>query len=244
MDEMDQPKRQFVNFAFFKVFPEWRELSESERRRGKDEFTEVVKRYSERVTVLPYSLVGIRGDCDFMLWRISYRLEDFKEMQSELFGTSLGPYLHTPYYYLAMTRRSIYMDPIHPEHDEDRTRIIPGKKPYLFVYPFVKTREWYALPKEKRQKMMDEHITIGNKYPSVRLNTTYSYGLDDQEFVVAFETGKPEDFLDLVMELREAQASRFTKKDTPTFTCLAGKIDEVLDSLASTRRESALVQHG
>ena len=36
--------------------------------------------------------------------------------------------------------------------------------------------------------MMDEHITIGHKYPSVKLNTTYSFGLDDQEFVVAFET--------------------------------------------------------
>lgn len=241
---MDESKRQFVNFAFFKVFPEWRELSESERQRGKDEFADVVKAHSERITVLPYTLVGTRGDCDFMLWRIGTRLEDFKEMQSEFYGTALGPYLQTPYYYLAMTRRSIYLDPLHPEHDEDRTRIIPGKKPYLFVYPFIKTREWYALPKEKRQKMMNEHITVGNRYPSVRLNTTYSYGLDDQEFVVAFETHKPEDFLDLVMELREAEASRFTKRDTPTFTCIAGNIAEVLDSLARAPRKEAFALHG
>lgn len=240
---MEEARRQFVNFAFFKVFPEWRELSEKERQQGKDEFAAVVERFSERMTILPYTLTGIRGDCDFLLWRISYTLEHFKEMQSELYGTALGPYLHTPYYYLSMTRRSIYLDPIHPSHDEDRTRIIPGKKPYLFVYPFVKTREWYALSKEKRQKMMDEHITIGNRYPSVRLNTTYSYGLDDQEFVLAFETHKPEDFLDLVMELREAEASRYTKKDTPTFTCIASPIREALDSLCIAR-DKALAHHG
>lgn len=241
---MEESKRQYVNFAFFKVFPEWRELSEAERTRGKEEFAEVVSAYSERMTILPYTLVGIRGDCDFMLWRISYRLEDFSEMQSRLNGTALGPYLQTPHYYLAMTRRSIYLDPIHPEHDEDRTRIIPGKKRYLFVYPFIKTREWYALPKEKRQKMMDEHITIGNRYPSVRLNTTYSYGLDDQEFVVAFETDKPSDFLDLVMELREAESSRYTKLDTPTFTCIAGSIRDVLDSLVAPRRAEAFAHRG
>lgn len=240
---MSTQKRQFVNFGFFKIKPEWRNLPRAERQKGKEEFARVVEEYTSKMTVLPYSLVGVRGDCDLMLWRIGYSLEDFKAMQSELFATAMGPYLETPYYYLAMTRRSIYLDPLHPEHDEDRTRIIPGKRAYLFVYPFVKTREWYALPKEKRQEMMNEHIQIGNRYPSVKLNTTYSYGLDDQEFVVAFETDKPEDFLDLVMDLREAQASRYTKLDTPTFTCMAGKIRDVLDSLL-LEKEKASVPHG
>ncbi len=82
-----------------------------------------------------------------------------------------------------------------------------------------------------RQGMMDEHIEVGTKYRSVKLNTTYSFGLNDQEFVVAFETDKPGDFLDLVMELRGAEASRFTLRDTPTFTCLARSLEEALDSL-------------
>jgi len=240
---VEEPKRQFVNFAFFKVSKEWRKLGEEEQKKGKEEFVQIVQDYSKKFTILPYTLVGVRGDCDFMLWRIGYSLEEFRNMQSELYGSRMGPYLEAPYYYLAMTRRSIYLDPIHPEHDEDRTRIIPGKKPYLFVYPFVKTREWYALPKAKRQEMMDEHITIGNRYPSVRLNTTYSYGLDDQEFVVAFETHKPEDFLDLVMELREAAASRYTKQDTPTLTCIAGGISEVLDSLGKRGEVRSLAHH-
>ena len=237
---MENKKRQFVNFAFYKIDPTWRSLPHAEQAKGKEEFARVVEEYSSKMTILSYSLVGIRGDCDMMLWRIGYSLEDFKAMQGELFGTRMGPYLQTPYYYLAMARRSLYLDPIHPEHDEARTRIIPGRRKYLFVYPFVKTREWYSLPKEKRQEMMNEHMEIGNRYPSVKSNTTFSYGLDDQEFVVAFETDNPADFLDLVMDLRESQASRYTKRDTPTFTCIAGKIRDVLDSLVVPKTPASL----
>src|SRR5437588_608067 len=128
-------------------------------------------------------------------------------------------------------KRSIYIDKDNPEHVEDRLPIIPGQSKYLFVYPFVKTREWYALPVEQRQEMMDEHIRVGTKYRSVKLHTTYSFGLDDQEFVVAFETDYPSDFLDLVQELREAKASRYTLRDTPMFTCRLLPLAECLDEL-------------
>src|SRR5205085_1520068 len=82
-------------------------------------------------------------------------------------------------------------------------KIVPGKKPYLFVYPFVKTRDWYLLPQSERQRIMNEHIAIGHKYPRVKINTTYSFGLDDQDFVVAFESESAAEFLDLVQDLRE-----------------------------------------
>jgi nitrite reductase/ring-hydroxylating ferredoxin subunit len=111
----------------------------------------------------------------------------------------------------------------------------PSESKYFFVYPFVKTREWYQLPLEERQKMMEEHIRIGRKYPSVKLNTTYSFGLDDQEFVVSFETDEPADFLDLVMELREAKTSLYTLRDTPIFSCIAMGLREALDTLDGVR---------
>src|SRR5947207_70816 len=84
---------------------------------------------------------------------------------------------------------------------------------------------------QKRQEIMDGHIRVGNKYPSVKLNTTYSFGLDDQDFVVAFETEEPKDFLDLVMELRETQSSKYTQRDTPIFTCVQMPMEQVLDQL-------------
>lgn len=225
-------KRQFVNFSFHKMDSAWRRLPEEERTRGKQEFARVVEEYAGKVIVIPYTLIGIRGDCDFMLWRIGYELELFQEMMSKLLATGLGKYMSTPYSYLSMTKRSIYVDHhVHEGQESKRLQVIPGKSKYIFVYPFVKTRDWYLLTKAARQGMMDEHIEIGHRYPSVKLNTTYSFGLDDQEFVVAFESDKPEDFLDLVMELRLAEASRYTERDTPIFSCIMKSLKEMLDTL-------------
>ncbi len=181
---------------------------------------------------IPYSLIGIRGDCDIMLWRIGYDMDDMQKMAAELLATGLGKFLEIPYSYFSMTKRSIYVDKhIHADQEGRRVTLDPGKFKYLFVYPFLKTREWYLLSQERRQEMMDSHIRIGHKYPTVRLNTTYSFGLDDQEFVVAFETDKPEHFLDLVMELRGTEGSRFTLRDTPIFTCAHHDLRKVLDLL-------------
>jgi len=166
-----------------------------------------------------------------MIWRIGYTLDPIQEMAARLNRTGLGRYLEATQSFLSMTKRSMYMDKDNPEHVEDRLHIIPGKSKYLFVYPFVKTRDWYTRPVEERQEMMDEHIRVGSKYHSVRLHTTYSFGLDDQEFVVAFETDEPADFLDLVQELRESKASSFTLRDTPMYTCRQLPLAECVDAL-------------
>ncbi len=221
-------RRQFISFKFFKVRPEWRLLDESARKKGKDECLKVLEAQSKKVILLSYSTLGTRSDCDLALWMVSFRLEDFEELVSELYRTGLGNYLTLATSYLSMTKRSNYIDKLSPEHTESRTQIRPGKHKYLFVYPFWKTRDWYLLPQEKRQELMDEHIRIGSKYVSVKLNTTYSFGIDDQEFVVAFETDEPGDFLDLVMELRASQASKYTLRDTPIFTCVQKSFSELL----------------
>ncbi|GIV97257.1 MAG: hypothetical protein KatS3mg057_1914 [Herpetosiphonaceae bacterium] len=231
-------RRQFVKWVFFNVDPAWRGLPADERARGKAAFAEVIGSWSKRIVVRPYTLVGVRGDCDMMLWLISERLEDFQELHTQLFRTPMAPYLTMPYSYLAMTRRSIYVDRYASEEEVQRRDIIvPGQSKYLFVYPFVKTRAWYMLPLEERQRMMDEHIRLGRKYPDIRLNTTYSFGLDDQEFIVAFEGDEPARFLDLVMELRESEASSYTLRDTPIFTCIATSVKGMLDALGGASAE-------
>jgi chlorite dismutase len=234
MSEPQPVQRQFVNFAFYKVDARWRRLPEAERARGKRECQEVVDRFHDRTSflILPYSVVGIRGDSDFLLWRIAFELEPLQEMTAQLLATGLGQYLTTPYSYLSMTKRSMYIDHhTHEDQEGSRTRLVPGRSKYLFVYPMVKVRPWYRLPFAERQRIMDEHIATGHKYPSVRINTTYSFGLDDQEFVVAFESNKPEDFLDLVQELRGSESSAYTERETPIFTCVRRPIAEVLNLL-------------
>ncbi|MGE3152621.1 MAG: chlorite dismutase family protein [Nitrospiraceae bacterium] len=235
--EQQQPsqqpqRRQYCNFIFYKVDPAWRRLPEDERTRGKQEFIRAIEEYQGKVIVIAYSTVGIRPETDIMLWRISYELELFQEMSTKIMASGLGKYLSTPYSYLSMTKRSVYVDNhSHEGQESKRLTIIPGRSKYIFVYPFLKTREWFLLTKAARQGMMDEHIEVGHRFPSVKLNTTYSFGLDDQEWVVAFESDKPEDFLDLVMALRETEGSRYTLRDTPIFTCLRKSLKETLDTL-------------
>jgi len=182
-------QRQFVNFMFFRVDRAFRLLDDETKAAAKREFAEIVGRYVGPMFVLPYSTVGIKAGIDFMLWRIGFDLDPFQRMVADINKSILGRYLDVPASYLAMTKHSQYVDEhVHEGQEGRRLRIVPGKRPFLFVYPFVKTRDWYLLPMTERQRIMNEHIAIGHKYPRVKINTTYSFGLDDQDFVVAFES--------------------------------------------------------
>lgn len=233
--EHDEPKptlpRQFVNFTFYHARPEWRMLANGDKERCKQEYIHTFDEFRNPLLIHTYSTIGLRTNVDFMVWRIGYELDPMQAMTASLNKTELAKYIEPAQSFLSMTKRSMYIDKDNPEHVEDRLHIVPGKSDYLFVYPFVKTREWYARTPEQRQEMMDEHIRIGSKYRSVKLHTTYSFGLDDQEFVVAFETDQPADFLDLVQELRETKASSYTLRDTPMFTCRQRTLAECLDAL-------------
>lgn len=225
-------RQQFVNFQFLKVDPGWRRLAAVEKEQARREFLKTVEGFDRELILVSYSLVGIRPEVDFLLWRIGTELDSIQKMSKDINHTALGGYLTTPYTYLSMTKRSTYVSRHeHSGSESSRLTIEPGTAKYLFVYPFVKTRAWYALPFERRQQMMDVHIAVGHKYPSVKIHTTYSFGLDDQEFVLAFESDRPGDFLDLVMELRSSEASQYTLRDTPTFTCVRKPLAEILEEL-------------
>jgi chlorite dismutase len=197
---------------------------------------EVIESFNRRMLLRPYSLMGTRADAELLLWQISEDPQPFRELASAIARTRMGAYLNMVYSYFSQTKRSLYeiRTPAadgEEEDEEERLVIDPTEAKYLFVYPFIKTREWYQLSQHARQGMMDEHIEVGRKYPSVRLNTTYSFGIDDYEFIVAFETDEPSDFLDLVQELRESTVSMYTLQDTPLFTCINMRLDEALDAL-------------
>jgi len=224
--------RQFVNFMFFKVDRAIRRENESFRSDCRNQFVEIVGRFRQNMIILPYSTVGLKAGSDFMLWRIGYDLAPFQEMAAEMFRSPLGGFLDVPESFLAMTKHSQYVEEhVHEGQEGRRLKIVPGEKQLLFVYPFVKTRDWYLLPMSERQRIMSEHIAIGHKYPSVKINTTYSFGLDDQDFVVAFESDSAADFLDLVQELRETESSKYTLRDTPMYTCSRMPLAQILDAI-------------
>ena len=225
--------RQLVRFAFFKVDPAWRRLDPELRRAQREEYIACLEEHNRRILLRSYTLVGTRGDSDFMLWAVSEEVERLQALFTALNRTALAGYLSCPHSYTAMTKRSSYVDSEHPQAGgtTDRLILAPGRLRYLFVYPFVKTRAWWALPVEERQRMMQEHIRIGHLFPSVKINTTYSFGLDDQEFVVAFETDSAADFLDCVQALRDSEASSYTLRDVPSFTCVRADFGEAVAAL-------------
>jgi chlorite dismutase len=225
---------QYVAYTFYRATPEWRRLPVEEREAGKDAFAEVVDEFAQRFDTLnAYSTTGVRPETDFFLWKIGRRYEDLGELGAALNGTPLAAWLSTPYSYLATTKPSEYTKARRPR------RVTPKGSPYLVVYPFVKVRPWYALSPEDRQRAMDEHMRIGAEFSTIHNHTTYSFGIDDQEFMTAFECEEPADFMHLMLTLRETEASRYTERDTPIFVGQHVDIRTALDALdgASSRVE-------
>jgi chlorite dismutase len=227
---------QYVAYTFYRVAPAWRrEMPADARQAQKEEFAEVVDSYGERFEHLRvYSTAGVRPDTEFFLWKITDRYEDLEELGAALNGTALAGWLETPYSYLATTKASQYTSA------RKARKITPHGLPYLVVYPFVKVRPWYALPEDERQRAMDEHIRIGREeFPGIKNHTTYSFGIDDQEFMTAFECEEPADFMHLMLRLRDSEASRYTERDTPIFV---GRFVSIREALAALDGASARVE--
>ena len=217
---------QYVAYTFYRLDPAWRRLPVEERAAHKDAFAEVVEEWAPRLdTLRAYTVTGVRPDCDFFLWKITERYADLGELATALNATPLAGWLETPYSYLATTMPSQYTSA------RRARKVIPKNSPYLVVYPFVKVRPWYALPLEDRQGAMDEHIRIGREFETIHNHTTYSFGIDDQEFMTAFECEEPSDFMHLMLTLRESEASAYTERDTPIFVGERMSIRAALDAL-------------
>jgi len=228
---------QYVAYTLYRVDPVWRRLPVEERAVGKEALADIVAGWQERMELRTYSLVGVRPEVDFMFWKLTERYDDLRELAVDVNASPIAGYLETPYSYLAATKPSQYFE----EKSKRPRRVVPRGAPYLVVYPFVKKREWYALPIDDRRRAMAEHAAVGSRFVTITNHTTYSFGIDDQEFMTAFECEAPADFLQLMMTLRETEASRYTKRDTPIFVGTAQELPEILDSLdgASARVESA-----
>jgi chlorite dismutase len=218
--------RNFVKFTFVKVDPAWRRRAPEERARDKREFAAACESFADEHYLRSYSLVGTRGDADLALRAVSPSLEPIHELHVLLNQTGLMRYADIAHSYLAMTKPSLYSDeptPLAPRPGADSR--------YLIVYPMWKKREWYRLTSDERMRIMRSHIEVGRRYSGIDINTAYSFGLDDQEFVVSFDADDPGEFLDLVQELRGTESSAYTESETPIFTCISASVGRALDAL-------------
>ena len=216
--------RHFVKYTFLKLDPAWRRLDPGQREQDKRELMAACEDFAEGHLLQSFSLVGTRGDAELLLIAEAENLERIHELHVVMAQSGLMRWAAIPYSFLGMRKSSEYSE-------DERTSPRPFEGKYVFVYPFVKSREWYGLPAQERWRIMQGHIRVGREYPGVDNHTTYSFGLDDQEFVVAFDTDDVGTFLDLVQRLRSTEASRYTVRDTPSFTCIRMSLERALNAL-------------
>lgn len=227
---MAAEQRTYIRFAIYRLTDHWRGLDAGGRSRALDEFAACLE---EPCTdwQQSYSLLGLRADADFCVWlKSDAGAGPLQAFERRLRATAFGDYIELTHNLISMTKPSPYA---RRETDPERSELHawPDGAPYLFVYPMVKSRAWYALKGEERGRIMRGHIAVAHKYPRIRINTSYSYGIDDQEFVVAFEGDDPAEFLDLVHDLRFSEASEYTVRDTPMFICALRTPRELADEL-------------
>ena len=215
----------FFNYSFFKVDPKWRWMADLAKEESAKEVEIVIK--NSGIMFRSYSNLGLRDDTDFLFWFVAKTVEEIQAVIEKLYKTVFGKYIIPSRTYLSCTRPSLYVQ------EQKAHGFVTGTdaKKNVIVYPFTKTREWYLLPKEKRQEIMDEHIEVSKKYPQVILNTTYSFGIHDEDFMLAFEVDDIRDFQDLIMDLRETQVSTYVKNDIPMIVCVKKDIIPLITSM-------------
>jgi chlorite dismutase len=219
--------RNYVKYTFLKVDPAWRRRSAEERAADKAEFAAACNEFASGHYLRAYSLVGTRGDCDLMVRAIAPSLDPIHELHVLLNQSGLMRWADVPHSYLAMTKESPYSD----QPDQPLAPRAGADSKYLIVYPMWKKREWYGLSPEERMTVMRDHIAVARRFTGIETNTAYSFGLDDQEFVVAFDADDPSEFLDLVQELRSTESSAYTASETSIFTCIRSSVERALDAL-------------
>lgn len=224
-------EKQFVNFIFFRVNPDWRKLDPASKAVFKNEFREVFESYREGLLLHTYSLVGFDSKADLMFWRIGSSLDVIQEMTSRLYRTNLGSYLETADNYLAVTKRMMFLPSDSHETAEDRYHVRAGEKRYHFVYPCTKHSDWYSKPEDERTALIEENFMVGRRFENIKIHLTHAFGFSEQEFIVSFETDEPKDFLALAEELRETSASKFTLRGLPVYTCRQRPLMECLDAI-------------
>ncbi|MCO6512433.1 MAG: chlorite dismutase family protein [Aridibacter famidurans] len=222
-------EKQFVNFIFFRVNPDWRRLDDETKKVYKSEFKKVFAEYDSEMLLYSYSLVGFDSKADLMFWRVGSSLDLVQDMTARLYRTNLGSFLETTDNYLSVTRKMMFVPPDSPA--EDRRHVVAGGKKYHFLYPCSKHSDWYDKSEEEREALIKENFMVGKKFQNIKIHMTHAFGFSEQEYLISFETDEPKDFLALAEELRRTPASKFTLRGMPIYTCRLMDLADCLRSL-------------
>ncbi len=224
-------ERPFVHVLALAVDPAWRRRPAGEREEDAAAFVRAVERTADAAPLHTYSMVGLRRDAQLLFWRQASSLEALEETAAAFLAAGVGRWCVPAHSLVGLVRPSVYVR--RPTVQEQALQSGERSR-YLVVYPFVKSTDWYLTAPDRRREVMAEHIRVGRRFPMVRQCLAYSFGLDDQEFIVAYETDDLPAFQDLVMALRETEARRSTVRDTPILVGIRRPLADALRLLGGT----------
>jgi chlorite dismutase len=227
---MSQQQEQQFAFAAFWLYQRnerWHQLEEIDWQRECEATATVIGEPGEEIALRGvYSSLGLSAHADMIVWAVSPSLETLQDFAVAIDKTPLGRRLTLVQSYIGVGGMSLY-DPTHGP------AFMKGQeaKRYLSVYPFIKTPDWYLVPFEERRRLMVEHGELGREYPTIQTNTVNSFGIQDQEFIVALEDDDPHTLIRMVQALRAAEVRKYTAVDTPIFLGQRKPVGQVLDDL-------------
>jgi chlorite dismutase len=222
--------RRYVHALALGLDAAWRRLPREERCQSASELASAVGAESD-VTTFAYSMVGLQPGTDLLLWSLAPSLEALEQKSASVLRTGMGQWLKVRESFLGIIQPSQYVKKPTPQ---EQSLFAGERSRYLIVYPFTKSTEWYLLAREARQGIMNEHMRVGHDFPEVRQLLAYSFGIDDMDFLVAYETDDLPKFGELVRALRGTDSRRSTIRDTPLLTGIHRPIEEITALLGAT----------
>ena len=198
-----------------------------DRRDAAQEIENLYKSWEGTVQVRgTYSTVGFRADADLMLWLHGDSPDVLQRALVEFRRTTVGRLIEPTWMFMGAVKPAEFT----ADHAPAFVKGTPPEK-FLCVYPFVRTPEWYLLPREERGELLREHGGAGREFPEVLANTTSAFGLGDWEWILAFEAERADSLVDCIRRLRETKARLYTKVEIPFVTGIRKSVADVLDDL-------------
>lgn len=229
---MSADDQTYVQALALGVEPAWRRASDEDRQAdGRQLLDAVADAASDGVRGVTYSSIGLQPGVDLILWRMAPSIDALETAAARLLRSGLGRWMTVRHSLIGRVGASQY---VKKPTEQEQSLFAGERSRYLIVYPFTKSAEWYLLSREARQGVMNEHMRVGHEYPMVRQLLAYSFGLDDQDFVVAYETDDLAAFGDLVRALRATESRRSTVGDTPILVGIHRPVDEILGILGAS----------
>jgi chlorite dismutase len=230
---MSGDEQVYVQALALGLDPVWRRRSDDERHDDVCRFGEAaaaIELEAEGIRSIGYSSVGLEPGVDLLFWRMAPSVDALETAAAGLLRAGLGRWLTVRHSFIGRIGPSQY---VRKPTDQEQSLFAGERSRYLVVYPFTKSTDWYLLSNEARQGVMNEHMRVGHEYPMIRQALAYSFGLDSQEFVVAYETDDLVAFGDLVRALRSTESRRSTVSDTPILLGIHRPMDEILALLGA-----------